>query len=100
MTDDVLLKQIREIVRGEVRVSESKLTEKIEKVESKLTEKIEKVDSKFTKNFDEIKVTVTRLEGKIDEVKDTVEIIQEVMIKHNGFLESRVKKIEDAINIP
>lgn len=100
MTDDVLLKQIREIVRGEVRVSESKLTEKIEKVESKLTEKIEKVDSKFTKNFDEIKVTVTRLEGKIDEVKDTVEIIQEVMIKHNGLLESRVKKIEDAINIP
>jgi len=69
------LSAIKKVVKEEAQGVEERLTDKINGVEKKLGEKIAKV-------------------------QESVDIVQEVVVKHYGKLEQRVANIEEELRTP
>ncbi len=49
---------------------------------------------------EEVQGTEKRLTAKIDKVQETVDVVQNVVVKHYGKLDQRVTNLEEELHIP
>ena len=91
------LSAIKKVVKEEVRDVEERQAVKDNGLEERLGGKIKDSEGVLR---EEMKSMEARLEKKISKVQETIDIVQNVVVKHYGELEQRVTNIEEELRNP